>query len=359
MVSGAHRYAANTARALCSREDVHLTSVVHPSDLGRLEALGYPPASERHDIVEIRQSLVHSWSLAAWYVFWPRFLVWRHRLDVAHITNARFVVGNRLVQTLHDVAEEFVEHKYSRLRTLYRRNVVHAQLRRCRKVITVSESARTDIAARLAISPERIVVIENVDTLADRSLREVHESGIDGDYFLVVGRIDHPSKNLVMLIRAYSCYRRRGGVAKLVLAGPASFGAEAVVAEALASEFCSDIQFLGFVSDARLASLYDGATALCFPSLHEGFGIPALEALGRAVPVLFSDTGALREVVGSDVGMLRGDDVDAWTEALRSVSDPDVRKQWLLAQLEGSPRRKTLAEIGDDLVAVYEECGRA
>jgi glycosyltransferase involved in cell wall biosynthesis len=80
---------------------------------------------------------------------------------------------------------------------------------------------------------------------------------------------------------------------------------------------------LGVVADAELAALYRGARAVVLPSRHEGFGMPALEALAHGAPVLASACGALPEVVGAAGVLLPPDDAGGWRRALAALPSGD------------------------------------
>jgi glycosyltransferase involved in cell wall biosynthesis len=109
-----------------------------------------------------------------------------------------------------------------------------------------------------------------------------------------------PHKNHEVLLIAYQIYRRLGAACtwKLVLTG--SDDPRRKVLQELANTLGieKDVIFKGHVSEGELAQLFSNAAALVFPSLHEGFGIPPIEAMKLGVPVLTSDSGSLREVVG-------------------------------------------------------------
>jgi len=106
---------------------------------------------------------------------------------------------------------------------------------------------------------------------------------------------------------------------RLVLAGQVTQAAEAWVAEARKPPIGDRVVVEGYVSHERRAELYAGASALALPSLDEGFGLPALEAMALGIPVVASNAGALPEVVG-DAGLLVDPaDVDGLARALERV----------------------------------------
>jgi glycosyltransferase involved in cell wall biosynthesis len=134
----------------------------------------------------------------------------------------------------------------------------------------------------------------------------------------------------------------------LVLCGSDWHGAEAIHGAIKNSPFAAGIHSLGFVPDDDLPTLYQAADLFVFPSLYEGFGIPPLEAMACGCPVICSDCGALREVVGHAAAIVDPKNVAALAEQMaRLAGDPEVRDCWRVAGLARAKRfhwRKTAAE---------------
>ena len=144
-----------------------------------------------------------------------------------------------------------------------------------------------------------------------------------GPYVLFTGAIE-PHKNAGLAIEAIA---RVGSGARLLMAGPWS-ARRAQRLRDLAARVGADgrIGWLGLVDPGRLAALRAGAVAVLVPSRKEGFGLPVLEAMQVGVPVLASQTPALREVGGSAATYLSPDDPDAWAAAIDAlVADPAGR----------------------------------
>jgi glycosyltransferase involved in cell wall biosynthesis len=174
-----------------------------------------------------------------------------------------------------------------------------------------------------------------------------------GPYLLAVGELA-ARKNLPVLIEAFRAARLPEQV-ELLLVGPEGFGAEGTT-----SLLGGRVRALGRVDDATLAGLYAGATALCFPSLAEGFGLPVLEAMRAGTPVIASDLDVLREVAGDAAVYVAASDVRAWSAALeRVVDDQDLRAKLARAGIAASEGR-TWAVTAAATVAAYEKvlsCG--
>jgi len=193
---------------------------------------------------------------------------------------------------------------------------------------TVSERARDDLSRYYRIPAERIAVLaEGVDPKflqADDALpswpRVARKYGIPehGRFWLTVGS-PLPNKNLSRLIEAYAGLPE--DVGPLVLVGAVDGECQSHVAElrgeAVARNVEQRVVFAGFVPDDELAVLYRRAQSLIFPSVWEGFGLPAVEAMVSGLPVLYSRAGALPEVVG-DAGVM-----------FDPLSVADLRSAWV------------------------------
>ncbi len=184
------------------------------------------------------------------------------------------------------------------------------------RVMTISEASRRSLATLYGLSEERIDLVTEGPSpsfLAPSSPEAVRATlerlGLPGDrpLLLHVGGMS-PHKNLTTLLEAAAILLRRHAAYLVLVGDPEADGFHANAAE-LRARIASDerlrdnVRFTGFVSDADLVHLYRGALALVFPSLAEGFGLPAVEAMACGLPVLASRAGSLPEVVG-DAGLL-------------------------------------------------------
>ena len=207
-----------------------------------------------------------------------------------------------VVLTIHDLF--FIDYP-GRRRPLY--DAVVSRLarlyaRRAAAIVADSEYSRRSITTRLGIDPSKVTVIPvalgeefRPEPLTDAvKLRY----GIASPYILYVGNF-MPHKNLPRLLRAYAALPGsvRAGHA-LVLAGGDRVGRPALEALAAGLGVAGRVLFPGLVDDRDLPALYTGAAVVVLPSLEEGFGLPALEAMACGAPVIASNRGALPEVIG-------------------------------------------------------------
>lgn len=269
----------------------------------------------------------------------------RWRLDLLHLPSYRRLCPLSpcpVVVTVHDLAVLRVPAKYGRLRNLYVRVVIRRLLKRSARIVTVSESTRQDVLASVALTADHIAVVYNgIDhkryhpmDLGHCRAEVTRRYAIRPPFILCVARLEHPGKNLVRLIEAFTYMKVRAGLRhQLILAGAPWSGAEAIDRAARESGAAADIVFPGFVPTEDLPLLYNAADLLVLPSLHEGFGFPVLEAMACGVPVACAATGSLPEVAGARARLFDPYDVQAMAAALREVlTDAAARER---ARAEG------------------------
>jgi len=256
----------------------------------------------------------------------------RERLAVLHTTYAAPLLAPcPVVVTVHDIS--FIAHPewFSARDLRVLSMTVPWSMRRAARIVTVSELCRREIVEHYRVSEERVVAIPNAAGPAAQPLTraeaedELGKLGLDlgRPYLLAVGNLQ-PRKNLARLIEAFRRLPEGGLDVDLVIAGPRHFQAEVVLAAG--REAGERIHFTGYLADRQLAACYRRAEAFVFPSLFEGFGIPALEAMAQGIPVASSSAGALPEVCGDAALYFDPLDVASIEDALRRIlTDVDLR----------------------------------
>ena len=208
------------------------------------------------------------------------------------------------VLTLHDVSP--IEHPewFSPAFAGWYRFLLPRLVQKVRKVITVSQFSQNRILEILHLPQEKVLCIpDGVDYSqfypADPAeiKRICLKYELRDDYFLVVGTLE-PRKNLRRLLEAWEGVNHAMPGLSLILAG----GASSNFRQADLDPLPGGVNCLGYVNDQDLTALYSGAVALILPSLYEGFGLPALEAMACGAPVVAARAGGVPEVVG-EAGM--------------------------------------------------------
>lgn len=212
--------------------------------------------------------------------------------------------------------------------------------RRLAHVVAVSEFTSRRIQEVLGLPASRITVVPNgVDeTYRPRAAAEIatvrERLGLDeGAYLLYVGSLE-PRKNLAGLMRAWRiALRGLPEDVRLVVAGATGRGA--VFSNAQIGEVPPRVHFTGYVAEGDLPALYSGATAVVYPSLYEGFGLPVLEAMASGAPVITSSTTSLPEVGGSAACYVDPADPSSIAAAIaKVVADRALRERMRAGGLE-------------------------
>lgn len=188
---------------------------------------------------------------------------------------------------------------------LRRRAAFRADLRRCARVVAISEATRADLVARAGLPAGRLSVIHPAGPSERRRL----DAGAAGERLAALGLEPGgyalypanfwPHKNHAGLLRAVAASPlARDPAFRLVLCGALDEGRAEAARLGAELGLGTRVLFLGHQPDATVTALLQGARLLAFPSLFEGFGIPVLEALRLGVPVACSDLPALRETAG-------------------------------------------------------------
>ncbi len=255
-------------------------------------------------------------------------------IDVLHSTHHTLPLAGvrcRRVVTIHDVTFFRIPERYPPARRLYMQTLTRLSARVADAIIAPSDAARDDIVRTLGVSPTNVVTVYEaaaarfvpVPTETAKAVARTH--GIDGPFVLSVGSLE-PGKNRVRLIRAMAMLRDAGLQQQLVIVGQRAwkFDEELAIVEELGMR--DRVRYLGYVSDGDLPALYSAADAFAFPSLHEGFGLPVIEAMACGVPVLTSNISATAEVAGDAAVLVDPLSVDAIREGLRRLlEDADLR----------------------------------
>ena len=257
------------------------------------------------------------------------------RVDIYH--NLSFYgipqqIGKQ-ISTVHDLLfMRFPDSFTASVRDSLTGAVVDA-VKRADYIITVSNAAKSDIIEMLGVPENRIRVIYEApdqafkpvdDTDILKSIRKKY--GIDKDYLLFLGA-GEPRKNLPFLMEAYgSLSQDIRQEYRLVIAGPARWGSEAIDAKIKECGIERDVILTGYIPDKEAAALYSGATAFIFPSLGEGFGLPVLEAMSCGAPVICSGISSMPEVAGDAAYKIDPHNVEDLTAAIQAlVTDESLR----------------------------------
>jgi glycosyltransferase involved in cell wall biosynthesis len=290
-------------------------------------------------------------------------LITRSQPDLCHYTNALAPVrqARPFVLSIHDASLFLYRQHHPRTRLLTVRLLLPLTTRRAAAIITMSYSARDDLARVLGILPEKIHVIyesrpKNVSPVNDpghlASVRRRHK--LPEQFILYVGTLE-PRKNLRRLVRAFHRLRQQGYPHKLVFAGSWGWSMNGFAQEIEELGLSSLVHFLGYVPASDLPAIYSMATVFAFPSLYEGFGLPPLEAMACGTPVLSSNNSSLAELYAGAAQLIDPLDEEELTRGLRQIlNDPEWRSELSRRGMKRA-RRFSWERAALETTAVYEQ----
>lgn len=227
-------------------------------------------------------------------------------------------------------------------------------------VIAISEHGRQEIIRELGLPSDRVTrtymgVRPGLRPMGGEEVRaRLEELGLPPAYLLHVGTIE-PRKNVKSLLRAYcalpAAVRQRF---PLVLVGGWGWNSGDVHAYLHDEAKHRGVRYVGYVDEADLACLYNGARALVFPSRYEGFGLPPVEMFACGGAVLASTAGAVAETAGRKACLIDPDDVGGWRDAMARVCTDDDWWMSLRRDATDAARPFTWERCAADTLGVYE-----
>lgn len=286
------------------------------------------------------------WSLPDPLVFALRcvhWLIYEHRLrqiikaghfDLYHATSfvPAALSNTPQVFSLYDLSLIRYPQTHPRERVWFFRFWKRRRMSCASHILTLSEFMRREICRVLQWSQDRVtaVPLAPAEHFAPRNPEAVasvrKRLGLPNHYLLFVGSLE-PRKNIGLAVKAL--HRCRSDI-PLVLAGWEAWGDKTWLETVPTGRRQPQIFRPGFVDDETLACLYSGATALIYPSLYEGFGLPILEAMACGCPVICSNTSSMPEVAGGAARLIDPGNPDDLAAAIDEVTGSAEYRQNLI-----------------------------
>jgi len=243
------------------------------------------------------------------------------------------LLASRQVVTLHDAsAVEHPEWFHPAFAAWYR-FLLPRLARRALKVLTVSHASRDRLARAFGLDPDKVAVIPpGVDPAQFRPRSARVTNAVRARYclpetFVLFVGSPSPRKNLPTLFRAWQDVAAEFPRAGLVIAGAGAAQFAGAQFARAGGEPAPGACFLGYVPDAHLAALYSAARALVIPSLDEGFGLTALEAMACGVPVIAAGRGGLPEAAGEAALTVDPGSPEALARGITALlADPELHR---------------------------------
>ena len=300
-VGGAETYLVNILKGLVARGYTENVSLL----LDKAFAAEFHPIISQFDIIFINIKLQRRLSdyLTYWLterfqefdvIFQPNyispFFCWKGKKKVNYYT------------TIHDLQYLSYPALFSQQKRLWLYYSHLHTLQFADKVLCISEFVKQDIIKHFGkkYAPKLQVIYNSIDF---DSLEEIKYKNVPDEPYLLSVSALWPHKNTLTLIKAFNSFKAStGNPIKLMLVGQSTnqlrSGNFAAYHKMIQNELSKskDIQFTGYVSEEKLVALYNQCSLFIFPSLFEGFGMPAIEASGLGKPVITTKCGAIEEV---------------------------------------------------------------
>ena len=257
------------------------------------------------------------------------------------------VLVKNKITTIHDVSFLFRQSWFSKFYATFYRIFTRLAVKTSKHVITVSEFSKSEILEYYGdiITPEKVSVVYGASKF-NASVFIPDTSSIISDSFLSVASFD-PRKNLSVLEPAIA---QIPGSQLYVVGSSYKVFANTTKAET------KQIKYLGRVSDAVLANLYATSTALIFPSLYEGFGLPPIEAQMFGCPVLVSDIPVMREVCGnSAIYFDPNDAADLANKMHYILSISEEERDLIIERGRKNAQRFSFAKSSETLLSIIQK----
>ena len=272
-----------------------------------------------------------------------------------------------LMLTLHDII--FLEPRdkqnkslYQNLGWFYRRMVVPRILKKCRRIITVSEFEQNNIISKLGLPRKQVAMIYNGYNDWFRPMEDTDcvfaKYMAERGYLFFLGNTD-PKKNTERTLIAYSKYLERSSVKrKLLMADLDRHYLNDIIERNHIENILSHIEMPGYIVNTDLPYVYSAAFAFLYTSLRESFGIPLLESMACGTPVVTSNTLSMPEIAGPDAILVNPESADEICEQLLKLEND---KAFYQQQVEMGLQRAKLFSwkyTADQLLSLYEAVWR-
>lgn len=249
---------------------------------------------------------------------------------------APFFVPASSFLLIHDLQHMNMPQNFGRLYLLFLRFFIYMSSVRSDAILTISNKVKKDIVGYYGIPEKDISVIyhgvdkDSFHARSDEEVRAIRAKyGLPPSFVLYIAS-SLPHKNYERLLDAFRILKAGRKELKLVLIGARDYGHEVIKKKIEELGLTGDVVFLGWLPFEDIPVIYSAAALFVFPSLHEGFGMPVLEAMACGVPVVCSDIEPLDEVAGGAARFVDPKDSGSIAAGMRDVLEDRALRERLV-----------------------------
>ncbi len=266
----------------------------------------------------------------------------------------------RSIVTVHDLGQIHFPEAYPLRQRTYHTASALWNVRTATHILADSEATRDDLVKYYRVAPGKITVVYpayDANLFCPPSEEGDIESipmrlRVGKDYVLAIGTI-HPRKNYIRLIEAFARLTNRN--LQLIIVGRRGWLYDSIFARCHELDLEARVQFLDYVPAIEMPALVRGARLLAFPSLHEGFGLPILEAQACGIPVVCSMSSSMPEVAGDAALFVDPLDVEAIAGAMERVLGDDVLCSKLISHGLENVKRFSWKQSAEQVLRIFEQ----
>jgi glycosyltransferase involved in cell wall biosynthesis len=283
----------------------------------------------------------------------------KYKIDVFYSPDG-FISLSTNVPTLmvsHDLSYLHYPQFIPPLQRWYYRFFVKKFHKHSEHIVTVSHFTKNDIMDQLLVPAEKVSVAYNAITkdffMKDTTIDNITET----PYFVFIGTL-HPRKNIDRLLNAFDIFKKETNLPhQLHLIGACMWNCKEYRDRVASSPWSADILHFKGLKDVELIMQLRKATALVYPSMFEGFGIPIIEAMALGVPVITSNVSSMPEVAGDAALLIDPESVEQIAHSMKNlVTQPELKKDLILRGRENIKRfswEKTSEQIYEKLKEIF------
>ena len=270
-----------------------------------------------------------------WYWWFEKSIpkvLHQHKIDLFFSPDGFCSLHTNVPQllTIHDIGfEQYPEHTPNLVNRFYR-YFTPKYCDKAQKIITVSEFTKQEIIKYYNTNADKIEVVYNAFDNNQFEIKMEDKFSSDVPYFVFVGAV-HPRKNVIGLLKAFEFYKRTyASKHKLVIIGRNAWQNKSLENFIAQMNYKDDLYWIEKCNRNELIHTVKNATALVYPSLYEGFGIPLIEAMSLGVPVIASNVSSIPEIVGNAGILAAPDNTTEIAQAMQTITtNTNLRDEYI------------------------------